>query len=83
MAMKYRSRTEIIVEMLRSASEPTKKTTIMYRSSLTLPQLREYLPFLVEKGLLEFIRETKSYKTTSKGLHTIELFELMGMFIAL
>jgi predicted transcriptional regulator len=71
------------VETLRSTLEPSKKTTIMYRSSLTLPQLREYLTLLVEKGLLEFIRETKSYKTTPRGRHVMGLFEHMEMFVSL
>lgn len=75
--MKNRSRIEIAIEILRSALEPSKKTVIMYKCSLEYPQLKEYLPFLQENQLLEFVRETKSYKTTSKGVHTMELFERM------
>ena len=77
--MKYRTRTEIVVEILRSALESSKKTTIMYRSAITLRQLREYLPLLVGEGLLEFISETKLYKTTSKGVHAMKVLEHMKM----
>jgi predicted transcriptional regulator len=75
--MKNRSRVEIAIEILRTALEPSKKTVIMYKCSLEYPQLKEYLPFLQENQLLEFIRETKLYKTTPKGVHTMELFEHM------
>lgn len=73
--MKCRTREEIIMKILRSALEPSKKTTIMYRCLLTLPQLREYLPFLVEGGLLEFIREDKLYKTSLKGVRILKMLE--------
>ena len=75
--MKNRNRTEIAVEMLRSALVPSRKTVIMYKCSLVHPQLKEYLSLLLENQLLEFIRETKLYKTTPKGVHTMELFEHM------
>jgi len=75
--MKNRSRTEIAVEILQSALEPSRKTVIMYKCALEHPQLKEYLPFLLENQLLEFTRETKLYKTTPKGVRTLELFENM------
>ena len=51
----YRERHEIIAGMLRtisnSGTEGASKTPIMYKSFLSYAQLKEYLLFLVEKGL--------------------------------
>jgi predicted transcriptional regulator len=77
-ALKYRTREKIVAEILLSALESSKKTTVMYRSKLTLPQLREYLPLLVEEGLLEFTKETKLYKTTPKGVHAMKVLQHMN-----
>ena len=53
----YRERHEIIAGMLRtisnSGTEGASKTPIMYKSFLSYAQLKEYLLFLVEKGLVE------------------------------
>lgn len=81
--MKNRSRAEITVEILRSALEPSRKTVIMYKCSMEHPQLKEYLLFLLENQLLEFIRETKLYKTTPKGVSTMELLEHMNRLAGL
>jgi predicted transcriptional regulator len=53
----YRERHEIIAGMLRTISNSgtggTSKTPIMYKSFLSYAQLKGYLLFLVEKGLVE------------------------------
>jgi hypothetical protein len=49
----------------------------MYKCALEHPQLKEYLPLFLENQMLEFTRETKLYKTTPKGVRTLELFENM------
>ena len=84
----YRERHEIIAGMLRtisnSGTEGVSKTPIMYKSFLSYAQLKGYLLFLVEKGLVEEYHpqqkeETKkekrssgddrlSYKITEKGI---------------
>ena len=73
--MKYRDRTEIITDMLRSASKLNGacKTRIMHEAFLSLPQLKEYLPLLLRNGLLEYDEVTKTYKITGKGSHVLEL----------
>ena len=49
----------IIAHMLStindSGNEGANKTTIMYRAFLSYAQLKEYLSFMVEKGLVEEI----------------------------
>jgi len=89
----YRERHEIIAGMLRtisnSGTEGTSKTPIMYKSFLSYAQLKEYLLFLVEKGLVEeYHRQKKeedknektsigderlNYKITEKGLHLLQI----------
>ena len=73
--MKYRDRTEIITDMLRSASKVNGacKTRIMHEAFLSLPQLKEYFPLLLRNGLLEYDEVTKTYKITGKGSHVLEL----------
>ena len=46
--MKYRSRTEIVSNILNAANGGTTKTKIMYRAFLSYTQLKEYLSVLIE-----------------------------------
>ena len=76
--MKYRSRTDIVTNILETAIEGKTKTKIMYEAYLSFAQLKEYLAVIQESGLLEFDRETKMYKTTSKGLEFLKSTEMMA-----
>jgi predicted transcriptional regulator len=73
--MKYRDRTEIISDMLRSASRTSGacKTRIMHEAFLSLSQLKQYFPLLLRNGLLEYDEVVKTYKITVKGSHVLEL----------
>jgi predicted transcriptional regulator len=55
----YRGRYLIIANMLstinESGSDGANKTSIMYKSFLSYVQLKEYLSFMIEKGLVEEI----------------------------
>jgi len=70
--MRYRSRTDIISQILEAATSGATKTKIMYRAFLTFVQVREFLTFLTERGLLQFDRNTKTFKTTEKGFGLIQ-----------
>jgi predicted transcriptional regulator len=82
-AKAYRGRYLIIAQMLStindSASEGANKTSIMYKSFLSYAQLKEYLSFMVEKGLVEEIphqfsgNEKFVYKITGKGLRLLQI----------
>jgi predicted transcriptional regulator len=82
-AKAYRGRYLIIAQMLStindSASEGANKTSIMYKSYLSYAQLKEYLSFMVEKGLVEEIPHQFSgnkkfvYKITGKGLRLLQI----------
>ena len=82
----YRGRQQIIAKMLNiintSDAKGATRTSIMYKSFLSYAQLKEYLSFLVEKGLIdEFPQQTKSgsgherfvYKITERGIHLMQI----------
>ena len=66
----YRERHEIIAGMLRtisnSGTEGVSKTPIMYKSFLSYAQLKGYLLFLVEKGLVEEYHPLQKEEETKK-----------------
>jgi predicted transcriptional regulator len=83
--MKYRSRTDIVTQILDAASgEGTSKTKIMYKAYLSYAQLKEYLSIMIANGLLEHIKAENLYKTTEKGRKFMRLYthmdELTGPF---
>jgi predicted transcriptional regulator len=91
--MKNRGSHEIIADMLAVASNQTaSRSTIMYRSFISHAQLKEYLLFLLEKGLIvEYQKEEKRkggedrtfYRITEKGLHLLQLYNKMNDLIDL
>ena len=76
--MKYRSRTEIVSNILEAANGGVTKTKIMYKAYLSYNQLREYLSILIENNLLEYLDGTKTYKTTEKGLNLLKMHNEMA-----
>ena len=67
-ALRYRSRTEIIAQMLETAKGGANKTKIMYSACVSYTQLKYYLEMLETSGLLSFDRTDCRYKTTAKGV---------------
>ena len=70
--MKYRSRTEIVSNILDVANGGATKTKIMYNAYLSYNQLKEYLSVLIENNLLEYIKGTRTFKTTEEGLNLLK-----------
>lgn len=52
MVRSYRSRDEIIVDILKAASDGAKKTHIMQRANLNPLMFRKYFPILLKNGLI-------------------------------
>jgi predicted transcriptional regulator len=76
--MKYRSRTDIVGSILKSANGGrANKTKIMYKAFLSFEQLKEYLTVLQEKGLIEYEEGQKTYRTTTKGIRLLQLVNNM------
>ena len=76
--MKYRSRTEIVSNILEAANGRATKTKIMYKAFLSYNQLKEYLSVLTENNLIEYLDGTKTFKTTEKGLNLLKIHNEMA-----
>ena len=72
--MKYRSKTEIVSNILDAANGGgATKTKIMYKAFLSYAQLKEYLSVLRENNLIEYLDGTQTFKTTEKGLNYLKM----------
>jgi predicted transcriptional regulator len=80
----YRTRTEIAAQILQAANDHNEitKTKIIYNAFLSHKQLQEYLPPLIQNGLLECLEGTKSYKITEKGLKFLKIYEKIEELVA-
>jgi predicted transcriptional regulator len=76
--MKYRSRTEIVGNILDASNGGASKTKIMYTAFLSYNQLKEYLSVLIENNLIEYLDGTKTFKTTEKGLNFLKTHNEIG-----
>lgn len=82
--MKYRSRTEIICNILQTANsdgDGASQSKIMYNVFLSYTQVKEYLTILIEKGLLQHDLGNQKFKTTEKGLSLLQLCDQIGDLI--
>ena len=73
---KYRSRTEIIHNILQTARNNGNglgKTKIMRNAFLSYHQVKEYVTILIENGLLQHDLGNQKFKTTEKGLILLQL----------
>ena len=72
--MGYRSRTEIISQILDTANGGITKTKLMYKVFLSHDQLKEYLAVLTQSDLLSFDLASRTFMTTRKGLSFLHLY---------
>jgi predicted transcriptional regulator len=80
--VKYRSRTDIVADILQITEGGAIKTRIMYRAFLSFPQLKEYLVLLTDSGLVKYTEEDRQYRTTEKGRHFLKMYSEVGNAIA-
>jgi predicted transcriptional regulator len=75
--MKYRSRTDIVAQILEAANggDGATKTKIMYRALLSYAPLKKYLDVMVENDLLKYEQKEQIYKTTEKGNRLYEIIQ--------
>jgi len=73
-SQKKRAWHTIILEILKVAEDGVKKTHIMYKVGLSFDQLKRYLGALKKAGFIT--QQSRTWKTTEKGLHVIEACEL-------
>ena len=63
----YRSKLDIIADILEAASRNAKKTHIMYQANLSYKVLKKYLKKMKEASLISFVCEEQCYTLTNKG----------------
>jgi predicted transcriptional regulator len=80
--MRYRSRTDIISEILDVANGGSAtRTKIMYKVYLSYNQLKEYLMLLTQNNLLSYDAYNQTYRTTEKGLRFLDICNQMDGMI--
>ena len=73
--MTIRSRIEIISQILENANGGvTSKIKIMYKANLSYAQLKDYLMTLSDKDLISYDLDTRTFKTTEKGLRFLKIY---------
>ena len=71
----YRSRLDIIADILQVASQNAKKTQIMYQANLSYKVLQRYLKDVTEASLIIFETEEQCYMLTRKGKEFLEAYK--------
>jgi predicted transcriptional regulator len=80
--MKYRTKTEIMSEILGIANgSAATKTKIMYQAFLSYPQMKKHLMVLTQNGLLSYDVDAQTFKTTEKGLRFLDTYNQMDGMI--
>ena len=75
----HRGRLDIMADILENSYGSMKKTYFMYRCNLSFRQLKYYLHFLTNRGLLYVVNEdsnpTPVYKITEKGKKFLKAYK--------
>jgi predicted transcriptional regulator len=82
--MGNRSTIDIASDVLEAANGGASKIEIMYKALLSYNQMKVYVNFLNEKGLLVYDNqhgETHTFRTTEKGLRFLEIYNRLAEMI--
>jgi predicted transcriptional regulator len=71
----YRSRLDIVADILLVASRRAKKTQIMYQANLSHKLLTKYLTEIRKAYLISFERKERCYVLTSRGQEFLERYK--------
>jgi len=71
----FRTRYDIISDILKVAKDGVHKTRIVYKANLNFTLVDEYLDLLTEKGLVT--RDNGTIKTTERGKRYLETFRVL------
>jgi len=71
----YRSRLDIIADMLQVASQNAKKTQIMYQANLSYKVLQRYLKDITAASLISFETAEQCYMLTQKGQEFLDAYK--------
>jgi predicted transcriptional regulator len=74
----YRNRIDIIEDILDiSNGNEVRQIEILSKAKITHAMFKEYMPFLIQSGLIEYVRHQSTFKTTAKGLDFLSLCNKM------
>ena len=71
----YRSRLEIIADILQVVSQTAKKTQIMFQANLSYKVLQRYLEEITSASLISFEAAEQCYVLTQKGQEFLEAYK--------
>ncbi|MEM1506716.1 MAG: DUF4364 family protein [Candidatus Bathyarchaeia archaeon] len=77
MGRAYRSKYDIIADMLEAAMNGAKKTRIMHIANVNYHSFRKYFNMLLEDGLIAEIKDANGetiYRTTEAGIEHLKMF---------
>lgn len=76
--LRHRSRSEIISSILEVTNgNKVGKTEIQFKTYLSYNLLKEYLVYLLECDLIEYIAGERAFKTTPKGMQAMQTYNKM------
>ena len=71
----YRSRLDIIADILQVVRQNAKKTQIMYKANLSYKVLKRYLNNMTAASLISYETEDQCYVLTPKGTDFLEAYK--------
>jgi predicted transcriptional regulator len=71
----YRSRLDIIADILGVVSGEARKTQIMYRANLSYAVMQKYLAEITEASLISFEGDRLCYSLTDKGRDFLRTYQ--------
>jgi predicted transcriptional regulator len=77
MGRSYRSKYDIIADILQVAMNGSKKTRIMHMANVNYHSFCKYFKMLLEDGLIAEYRDSNGeliYKTTETGIEHLKIF---------
>lgn len=89
--MKYRSRIQIVAEILESITSiattsadngKATSTKIMYKAYLSYTQLKEYLDLLLRNDLIRYQESKRTFIITDKGMNLLELYNQLNKSVS-
>ncbi len=80
--MKYRSRIDIISQILDAANGcGATRGRMVYKAFLNYDQLQEYTMLLIENDLLDYDSTMRTFKTTEKGLSFLHVYNEISSMV--
>jgi predicted transcriptional regulator len=81
-AIYYRNRIDIIASILEVANgNEVKQVEILNKANITHTLFKECLFFVLQYGLIEYIRIQRTYRTTTKGILFLSICDKMKNLI--